>query len=156
MSPDMSRRGALLAGGAALVPLVAGCGGAPGSPTPTPDPDYGRDSYGVLVENHAESAVEATVRVTRPFEELTFLDETLDLASGDSREWNGVITEPKEHAVTATINGGDTLPESSNTWVTPGSEDLPPDPNVWVDVRTVEFQSGKKPLVSVGFKSEEE
>lgn len=140
MSPPRTRRDLLRATGPVTLGLLAGCGGANpvgGSPTPTatPNPDLGRDSYGILARNETDREPTIRARVTRPFEDVTIFDETVTLAAGEQREWNRVITEEKEWAVTAALQGDVDTPDrlaSDSLWLTPGEDDAPDVENIEV------------------------
>lgn len=154
-----SRRAVLRASSVAVAGALAGCGGSGdgtddggGSETPklggTPGKDAGKDAYGVVAYNKTDTERPLTVTVDLVWEAETPLEESLTLGSNQAREWNHVLTEPKEHVVRATLppdgneNVTGTPAVSNNLYITPESDDAPDIENVGVIVQTYDTQEG--------------
>lgn len=148
MVPDWSRRAIIRRITLAAVPIAAGClsddEADDEQDVEEHDPDEGRDSYGVHVYNESrwEHTVDVVVELT--YEDGTVFEETVVLDEGESETWHGVITEEKDHTVTAIIESDEadiTTPEDS-IWVTPGDERAPPDANVRLRIDEINLVDG--------------
>lgn len=136
MVPTPTRRTVLRAGGVAASVALAGCSGV-GS---EPDPDAGKDSYGVLLENTLDDTY--TVSLTGE----TFVDhevmwekENVEIDPGEQREWEQVFTDTKQYQLTARVEDDgfpETYRESYNT-VNVGRESSPDAENFSVTLRTL-------------------
>lgn len=145
MFEPLTRRRLLRSATAGAVPVLSGCSGVlPGSSDGTTDPDAGTDSYGIFLANDLEKAATVQIEVALPFDDETAFDETVEIATGKSKEWNQVITGEKEWAVSGELKDPDTVDRlsSDSLWITPGSEDAPDVENVRVEVKRVEAGGG--------------
>jgi len=71
------------------------------SATVTPDPD---DPILFVLSNDTDGERTVTLRLTRT--DQTFIDETVTLAAGESREYDSGVRSPGEYELVANVEGG--------------------------------------------------
>lgn len=147
----LRRRTLLCAGASTTVALFAGCSGfLPGGGSGS-DPDAGTDSYGISLENTLKQTHTVHVKVSRPFEDETIFEETVDIEGEETREWDEVITENEEWGVTASLPDAHSIDrwDSDNVWITPGSEQAPDVKNVRIFVSDEMLGDEPMPAIEV-------
>ncbi len=133
MGPTATRRTLLRTGVAASAGL-AGCSAIGGEP----DPDAGRDSYGILLENRLDDAytVSLTGETFRDHE-VTWEQAGVEIGPGERREWEQVFTEPTHYLLRARAED-DGFPETyreNHNSVNVGKESSPEAENARVTLR---------------------
>ncbi len=145
--PD--RREMLATTGSVVLGALAGCSGIGGTPTPTPGPDAGTDSYGLLVKNSLAGGHEVYAKATQTFGDPTPLEQTFTIDANGERVWHGVMTEPVEYkvrvkideAVQQEVQFAKSSPLVDSVFITPGDEDAPDVENVVAHITTGEKEN---------------
>lgn len=134
MVPSITRRAVLRAGGVAASAAVAGCSALGGEP----DPDAGKDSYGVLLENNLDDAYTVTLtgETFRDHEQM-WAQENVEIGPDERREWEQVFTEPTHYLLRARVED-DGFPETyreQHNSVNVGAESSPEAENARVTLQ---------------------
>jgi hypothetical protein len=136
MVPTPTRRALLRTGLVGASASLAGCSALTGDSEP--DPDAGKDSYGVLLENRLDDAYTVTLtgETFRDHEQM-WRKEGVEIAAGESREWEQVFTEPTHYLLRARAEDDD-FPETyraEHNSVNVGKESSPDAENALVTLR---------------------
>ena len=134
MTLHSTRRNVLRSGSVLAASAVAGCTAFTGGGSE--DPDAGKDSYGILLENGTEETHSVTITAGPHGGDETTFEETVESTPGDSQEWEQVLTGEQIYVVRATVDDDNFVEEwgSPVRTVSVGAENSVDAENLLVEV----------------------
>lgn len=136
MALQSTRRHVLRTGGVLAATALAGCTALSGDDGE--DPDAGKDSYGIRLENDTDETHSVTITAGPHGGDETVFEETVESEPGNPQEWDQVLTEEQIYVVRANVDHDEFVEEWGNPvrTVSVGAENSVDAENLLVEVDT--------------------